>query len=391
MILLDNITQALDRGEYAIGIFLDFQKAFDTVNHDILLQKLYHYGIRGEANNWIISYLTNRKQFVRYDDCVSGKEIIKCGVPQGSILGPLLFLVYINDLANTSDLFLSLLFADDSNLLCTGKNVDELISDINKELKNVYQWLCSNKLSLHVGKTNYMIFSPKGRAVLSDKNIEINNTPIFQIHHTKFLGVIIDDKLSWSHHTHYIKRKVAKGFGVLLKARKVFNQETLVALYYSMIYPYLSYCIHVWGSAYLNHLKDLVSLQKRIIRVISGVPPLTHTEPLFKHLKILPIRGIYVYAVSLFMFKFMNCMLPDLFTTMFRYTSGHNPYNTRQSETLYIDCCSTTRSQKNIRYIGAYIWNILRIKINVSCKIGTFKIHLRSLLQTIDLNIFLLW
>ena len=391
MILLDNITKALDNGDYAIGIFLDFQKAFDTVNHEILLEKLYHYGIRGEAHRWISSYLTDRTQFVKYDGCVSDRQLVKCGVPQGSILGPLLFLVYINDLANTSDLFLSLLFADDSNLLCSGPNISQLIGKINKELENVCQWLCANKLSLHIGKTNYMIFAPKGKSTLCDSQIVINKTPISQIEHTKFLGVIIDNKLSWLHHTQYIKGKISRGFGVLLKARKVFNQETLVSLYYSMIYPYLSYCIHVWGSASANHLRDLITLQKRIIRIISGEPPLTHTEPLYKKLKLLPLKGIYVYTISLFMFKFTSGMLPNIFSNMFQYSSIHNPYQTRQSNALYIHFCSTNRSQKNIRYIGAYIWNVLITKINVYCKISTFKIHLRSLLQNIDLNIFLLW
>ena len=392
MILLDNITMALDNGDYAIGVFLDFQKAFDTVNHDILLSKLYNYGIRGSAYNWISSYLDNRKQYVTYGTCSSEQKLIKCGVPQGSILGPLLFLVYINDLASVSDLFLSVLFADDSNLFCAGPNLNELILKINDEMVNICDWLNSNKLSLHVGKTNYMIFSPKGKPIIHDEDILINRTTIKRISHVKFLGIIIDDKLSWSDHTRYIRGKVAKGFGVLLKARKVFNKETLITLYYSMIFPYLSYCIHIWGSAYQCHLKDLTILQKRIVRVISGVPPMTHTDPLFKELKILSIRGIFVYAIGIFMFKFSSRMLPaKLFEHMFRYTSDHNPHFTRQRNSLYIDTCSTTRSQKNVKFIGARIWNVLIRQINVSCTIGTFKKYLRSLLQTIDLDIFLLW
>ena len=159
-----------------------------------------------------------------------------------------------------------------------------------------------------------------------------------------------------------------------------------------MIYPYLSYCIHVWGSAYDCHLKDLITMQKRIIRVISGVPPMTHTDPLFINLRILTLKGIFVYSIGLFMFKFVSRMLPeDLFDSIFRYTSGHSPYIMRQANTLYVDTRSTERSQKQIRFFGARTWNILLTKINVSCTIGTFKLHLHSLLQSIDLKIFLLW
>ena len=133
-------------------------------------------------------------------------------------------------------------------------------------------------------------------------------------------------------------------------------------------------------------------MQKRIIRVISGVPPMTHTDPLFKNLKILTLRGIYVYTIGLFMFKFTSRMLPEhLFDPMFRYAAEHSPYSSRQINSFYIDTCSTNRSQKNIKCIGPFIWNILITKINVYCKIGTFKKHLRSLLQIIDLKIFFLW
>ena len=333
MILLDNITTALDNGDYAIGVFLDFQKAFDTVNHHILLEKLFNYGIRGVAHDWIRSYLNNRKQYVEYQNTSSEQKLIRCGVPQGSILGPLLFLIYINDLANTSELFLSILFADDSNLICTGPNLNKLIHQINTEMVKICDWLNSNKLSLHVGKTNYMIFAPKGKSIVTDIDIVINNTPIKRIDQVKFLGIIIDDKLTWSAHTRYIKGKIAKGFGILLKARKVFNKDTLVTLYYSMIYPYLSYCIHIWGSAYYCHLKDLTIMQKRIVRVVSGVPPLSHTESLFTDLKILPIRGIYVNAIGIFMFKFSRHLIRvHLFKTMFRHTSDHNPHVKQQYE-----------------------------------------------------------
>ena len=157
ILLLDNLNTALDKGEYAVGIFLDFQKAFDTVDHHILLKKLEHYGIRGVPLTWFTSYLSNREQYVMYDGALSSKKVISCGVPQGSILGPLLFLLYINDLAGVSKLFLTILFADDTNLFCTGKNLQILITDTNHELIKICTWLNVNQLSLHIKRICYVV------------------------------------------------------------------------------------------------------------------------------------------------------------------------------------------------------------------------------------------
>ena len=199
IILLENIMKALENGESAIGIFLDFQKAFDTVNHSILLDKLCIYGIRGPALSWITSYLSNRCQYVVYNGYESECKYTSCGVPQGSILGPLLFLLYINDLPAVSKLFMLILFADDTNLFCTSHNVNMLVDDTNTELANVYAWVQSNKLSLNIDKTNYMLFSPKC-ACRPAKNIVIDGQSIVEVNETKFLGVVIDNRFKWSSH-----------------------------------------------------------------------------------------------------------------------------------------------------------------------------------------------
>ena len=143
MVLMDEISKSLERGEYVVGVFLDFSKAFDTVNHDILLQKLYHYGIRGMALKWFQSYLSDRYQYVTYNGTESAKQNIKCGVPQGSILGPLLFLIYINDLANVCEYMMPLLFADDTNLFRGGKNIDDIHNEISHDLDSISEWLKS--------------------------------------------------------------------------------------------------------------------------------------------------------------------------------------------------------------------------------------------------------
>ena len=208
--LLESITSALDNLEFSICILIDFRKAFDTVEHSILLNKSHHYGIRGTALQWFNSYLTNRYQYVNYNNTTSNMKQIVCGVPQGSILGPLLFLLYINDIssASVSNVFSSVLFVDDTTLHYSSNNLQELSATVNNELSNIMQWLNANRLSLNIEKTNFTIFRPRGKNEVCP-TIHICGAEIQEVDDAKFLGIMVDNKLNWMEHIKCISRKIA--------------------------------------------------------------------------------------------------------------------------------------------------------------------------------------
>ena len=379
VILLKKITAALDDSEFAVCILIDFRKAFDTVEHNILLEKLSHYGIRGTALKWFASYLIDRYQYVNYNNTISDMKEITCGVPQGSILGPLLFLLYINDIASVSHHLFSVLFADDTTLFYRSKKLHDVSTVVNNELSNMIEWLNANRLSLNIDKTNFMIFRPKGKSERCP-SIHINGSNILEVDHAKFLGVIIDNKLNWLEHIKCISRKVAKGTGIIIKARKSFESETLLNLYNALILPHISYCIHIWATTAAVHLQRLYVLQKKIICIICGVHPRTHTEPLYKTLNILNVDQIRDYSIALFMYKLTNCMLPSIFENMIIQTSDVHNYSTRQADLLYIPFASTKRTQRTIKHFGAELWNSLCNVLDIDCAISTFKQRLKIFL-----------
>ena len=365
IVLMDRISYAIEQGEFVLGVFLDFSKAFDTVNHDILLTKLDYYGIRGVANDWIRSYLCNRPQYVKYGEEKSSSKQIICGVPQGSILGPLLFLIYINDLSKISELLFMVMYADDTNIFLSGKNLKDLETTMNKELSSLTEWLAANKLSLNISKTHYMIFSPPRIKQSFEMNIQINSTKIHAVSQTKFLGVILDSQLSWKPHIKYISTKLSKNIGILGKARRYLNTKSLECLYYAFLYPYFLYCINIWGGANISTLKPLVTIQNWAVRTVSCKPRRTSSLPLYLSLKILDISQIYKLQVLTFVYKYKCLLLPSIFKDFFRCTSDVHNYVTRQQFNYYPPKCRTDISKRFIKYSGVVFWNGL----SESCKL----------------------
>ena len=379
ILLLDKITSAIENNEYTVAVFLDLSKAFDMVNHNILLSKLEFYGVRGLPLNWFSSYLSNRNQYVRYNGHDSCKSNISCGVPQGSILGPLLFLVFINDLHNVSKKLFFVLFADDSNLLLSGSNLNDLCKQMNAELKNVVNWFKTNKLCLNVKKTNFMVFSAKNKSCAqSQLSISVDDVTVDQVYQTKFLGVIIESKLNWTSHIDYVAGKISKCIGIITKARKILNEKTLTGLYYTFVYPYLNYCCSVWGMAPEIHISKLHKLQKRIVRVISGKPRLFPSSDIFKCLKILPIQLLNTLKLSLFCYKLKMGNLPSIFDEFTTTVNDVHDHYTRSSHLFFIGTPRTLYAKNSIRYRAPFTWNSLSFDLQNSKSESCFKRKLMS-------------
>jgi hypothetical protein len=322
---VDRINQILDNNKIPFALYIDLSKAFDTLDHSILIHKLRHYGITNTELNWFSSYLTDRSQYVEVNGIASDMKKIQTGVPQGSILGPLLFLIYINDLYLASK-FVSIMFADDTNLLSsicdfkinTHENTSDIAERINNELSKLYDWLCVNKLSLNINKTKAMVFSFKQRTLSELPKLMINNIEIENVDNTKFLGVLINRNMSWENHINCIANKLSRVNGTLCRLKNTLPSKILQMIYSALFQPHLNYGITNWGFAPESVKNRIVKLQKKAIRNVCKAKYNSHTSELFKKLKIVKFNDLLKLNCIKFLYKYENNLLPMYFKDFFK-------------------------------------------------------------------------
>ena len=411
---VEEINKELISGKHVVGIFIDLSKAFDTINHEKLLFKLNRYGIRGTPLSLISDYLSNRTQYTSVLGEKSEKLDIKYGVPQGSVLGPLLFLLYINDLINSSNLGKFVLYADDTNIFISGSTKRDTYVKANNVLKSVNSYMISNQLHINLSKCKYIYFQPKLN--VADRNscerarpfaekqseqrqLYINGTVIKQVSEIKFLGVILDENLSWIPHIEYLAKKLRSCTGSLSRIRHVIPKEIYINLYHTLFESHLTYGISVWGGVPHHKLDKLFIIQKKCIRILFGdsekykdkyctcvrARPLgmqklgsefyakEHSKPLFNSHKLLTVHNLYIYHTSLEIYKVLKLRTPISIFSLLTMSKRKTTLIITPSPTPYFV------------YKSAILWNLINRLIfsnliDFSMKICTMKASVKQYL-----------
>ena len=363
--MTEEIRHSLDNNLNVCGIFLDFQKAFDTVDHSILLDKLEFYGIRGIPLNWFKSYLFNRQQFVSINGTDSKIMNLPHGVPQGSILGPLLFLIYINDLHNSCLNCSVTHFADDTNLIIKNKSESTLAKKLNQDLKSLTKWLRANKISLNAKKTEFIIFESKWKRKKNNLKIKLDGKKLIPSSFIKYLGIFIDKHLDWSIHSDFISSKLSRSIGMLAKLKKFLPQNQLRSVYFSIFSSHMNYASIVWGQNLNAHIKRIVKLQNKALRVINFAPYDSDPLNLYYNAKILKFSDNIKLQNCLFVYDDINNLIPKGICNSFKPVQDSHNYRTRGSDNFkmeYPKIKKITHGKFSIKYRSVEEWNNLIYK-----------------------------
>ena len=371
----DNWAFNIDHGNVNAVVFLDLKKAFDTVDHDILLSKMNLYGIQGTALDWFKSYLTNRTQRCLVNGSLSRICSLKCGVPQGTILGPLLFLIYINDLPNCLTSCQPRMYADDTHITYAGVDVNSIQSNLNHDLDNLNKWLISNKLTLNSAKTEFMLIGSRQKLSTLSNPLEllIDNVPIEHVSSVKSLGIFIDENLRWQTHIDKLSKKIASGIGAIKRIRPFVPPSILHYIYNALIQSHFDYCNLVWGNCGKTLFDRLQKLQNRAARVLTFSSYDADPNRLIRQLDWKDLSTQFQIQKALMVYKSLNGLAPEYLSSKF-VKRNETRYSLRDSvNKLFVPFPRTNFMKNSFSYSGAVLWNSLPCNVREAKSLSQFK------------------
>ena len=368
----DDIYKSFDLKEATVSVFIDFKKAFDTVCHELILKKLECLGLGELTICWFKSYLTNRSQRTLANNVLSSSQLIVCGVPQGSTLGPLLFIVFINDIIIVVSHSTIHLYADDTVLYCSSRDPYTARNLVQVDLDNIVQWCTNNKLTINTKKTKSMIFGTKYMLKKLDKpKVKLDGSILGNVYHYKYLGVILDSTLNFTKHINNIIKTVSHKLILLSKTRQFITQAASVRIYNSMILPYMDYGDVVYQAATSDLLCKLQRLQNRALRIITKYDDnYQSTTAIHQSLRILPLsRRRYVHTNN---FAYKRSIQPKYVDNRNLLTRAHG------KKLLLCPRPRTERFKNSVVYTTAKCWNELSLDEQRASSYNSFKLKTKK-------------
>ena len=376
--LIDAWLSAINDEEITGAVFLDFKKAFDLVDHSILLEKLHIYLRNKDAVAFFTSYLKDRKQFVSINSCSSSTGILTHGVPQGSILGPILFCIYINDLplCLEKDKARCDLFADDSSVHAKAKTVKGVEIVLQDSLNKIDIWCNANRMILNSDKTKSMVITTRQKHQLDTLylKLSVNSSRIEQVSEHRVLGIVLDQEMKWEAHIRSLCKKLSRNLYLLSKLSSYASRDALLMFYYAHILSHINYASSVWDGAAEVHLKKVDSLHRRAAKIIGRGLQIS-TDDKQKHLNMLPLKKQFLYNKAVAMFKVFHGNAPSYLSSSFKKAASYR-FNNFVLPLARIDLV-----QNSFAFSGATTWNNLPSMVKKSRSLKSFKCNLMAFLE----------